>query len=216
MNVFRQLPILCLLLLVALLTGSSVSCQSQEPAPATPAPENGLPTAPSSGEPLPPSSESWSSDGVIGTQEYLGEMAYDGYELYWINDGEFVYFAIKAKTTGWVALGIQPGSKMKGADMIFGSVSDGEAVVIDSFGVDNFGSHPPDTELGGTADILEFGGSEADGYTIIEFKRALDTGDPQDIALSIGDNNIIWSYGSGDTPTTKHQNRGYGEITLNG
>jgi hypothetical protein len=84
------------------------------------------------------------------------------------------------------------------------------------FCTDDFGSHPPDTELGGTFDITSFGGKEADGYTTIEFKRALDTGDRYDNRLSIGGNKIIWSYGPADGLTQKHISRGYGEITITG
>jgi len=82
------------------------------------------------------------------------------------------------------------------------------------FSICDNGPHPPDTELGVTNDILEFGGSEEDGFTTIEFKRALDTGDDHDNPLSKGVNKIIWSYGSSDSPTLKHFNRGYGELNL--
>ena len=205
-----------LFLIVVFVIGSGVSCQSQAPASAPPAPSPGLPKAPSSGEsPLSPS-ESWSADGVIDSREYLSEMIYDGYELYWVNDNEFIYVAMKAETAGWVSLGIQPGSGMKDSDIIIGFVKDGKASVLDRFSTGVFGPHPPDTELGGTFDIVDFGGEEAVGYTIIEFKRALDTGDQYDKKLSIGENKIIWAYGPDDTPTTKHAKRGQGEITITG
>jgi len=103
---------------------------------------------------------------------------------------------------------------MKNADMVLGSVEDGEATVYDQFSTGDFGPHKADTELGGTDDILEFGGKEAGGYTIIEFKRALNTGDKYDHPLSKGANKIIWSYGSDDKSTIKHVNRGYGELDL--
>ena len=98
--------------------------------------------------------------------------------------------------------------------MVFGFVKDGETTVYDLFSTGNFGPHPPDTELGGTDDILDFAGREEDGHTTIEFRRALDTGDEFDNPLIKGKNQIIWSYGGGDTLTQKHTNRGYGEITL--
>jgi hypothetical protein len=216
LSTFHGMVIISLFLITVFITGSGVSCQSQTPASAPPTPSPGLPKEPTSGESNSQMLASWSADGVIGSREYLSEMTYDGYELYWVNDSEFAYVAMKAKTDGWVALGIQPGSRMKGADMIFGFVEDGEVNVLDSFSTDDFGSHPPDTELGGTFDIISFGGKEADGYTIIEFKRALDTGDQQDNKLSIGKNQIIWAYGSADALTPKHANRGYGEITITG
>lgn len=208
--------IIGLFLTTVLIAGSGISCQTQAPESAPPAPDPVLPPKPSSDEPDLPLLVEWSADGVINEGEYLSEMTYDGYELFWINDNEFAYIAIRVKTTGFVALGIQPGSRMKDADMIYGFVEGGEVSVLDLFAVDNFGTHPPDTELGGTSDITSFGGQEADGYTVIEFKRALDTGDRYDNKLSTGKNKIIWSYGLTDEPTRKHVNRGYGEITITG
>jgi hypothetical protein len=203
-----------LFLSMVVISGSGISCQSQSPASLEPTQRLTETTA--SGESPSPASESWSADGVIGSREYPNEAAYDGYELYWANDSKFVYVAMKAQTDGWVALGIQPGLRMKNADMILGFVKDGKVSVLDLFSTDDFGSHPPDTELGGTSDIISFGGKEADGYTVIEFKRALDTGDRYDNKLVLGENQIIWSYGSSDALNMKHINRGYGKITITG
>lgn len=213
---FRTVLIISLFLIVIFIIGSGISCQSQTPASESPAPSQGLPEAPSGGEPSSPPSESWVADGVIDSREYLSGMTYDDYELYWVNDHEFIYIAMKAKTAGWVSVGFQPGSGMKDADIIIGFVKDGEAGVLDQFSTGVFGPHPPDTELGGTFDVIDFDGKEADGYTIIEFKRALDTGDRYDNKLSIGKNQIIWSYGSSDEITMKHSKDGHGEITITG
>jgi hypothetical protein len=103
---------------------------------------------------------------------------------------------------------------MKDSDMILGFVKDGEAIVYDLYSTGNFGPHPPDTELGGSNDILDFGGSEKEGYTIIEFKRELNTGDKYDIQFSKGKIKIIWAYGSGDNLDLKHSARGYGELDI--
>jgi PKD repeat protein len=156
----------------------------------------------------------WLPDGVIDAGEYTKTNAYGDYEIYWRSDGEYIYIGMKAKTSGWVALGIQPGSRMKDADMVFGFVKGGQATVYDLFSTGDFGPHPPDTELGGTADIAEYGGKEQDGYTIIEFKRDLNTGDDYDNPLSSGVNKIIWAYGASDDLTLQHSTRGYGEIDL--
>lgn len=139
---------------------------------------------------------------------------YGDYEIHWRSDDQYVYMGIKAKTSGFVAMAVQPGSRMKDADMVFGFVKNGETTVYDLFSTGDFGPHPPDTELGGTNDILEFAGSEQGGFTTIEFKRKLVTGDKYDNPLSKGANKIIWSYGSTDELNRKHTNRGYGEINL--
>jgi hypothetical protein len=184
-----------------------MSCvQPAVPSP-TPAPAPPLPAQTAS-------AVSWSADGVIQPGEYAGMQSYTDCELSWLSDGQYIYIGMKAKTTGWVAMAIQPGSRMKNADIVLGFVKDGKATVYDQFSDVDFGPHPQDTELGGTNDILEFAGKEEGGYTTIEFKRKLDTGDKYDNPLAKGKNQILWSYGPDDTATSKHVNRGYGEITL--
>ena len=172
------------------------------------------PTVAPTSKPTQPPTEQWAADGEIKTGEYYGFNAYDDYEIYWRSDEQYVYIGLKANTNGWVAVAIQPGSRMKDADMLLGFIENGETTVHDQFSTGNFGPHLPDTELGGTEDILEYGGNEESGFTIIEFKRALDTGDKYDMPLSEGINKIIWAFGSSDNPALKHSARGYGEIEL--
>ncbi len=173
--------------------------------PAQPADEESTPAQPT---------ETWVADGIINSGEYSGGAEFGNYSLYWRSDNEYAYFGMQVMTTGFVALGIQPGTTMKDADIIFGYVEDGNAVVADLFSAGAFGPHHEDTELGGVNNITEFGGTENDGVTTIEFKRALDTGDEYDIPLDQGVNKVIWSYGSSDSMDRKHINKGYGEINL--
>jgi len=146
--------------------------------------------------------------------EYLGEMSYGNYEIRWLSDDQYIYIGIRAKTTGWVALGIKPTSAMKDADMIFGFVKDGAITVSDQFSTGTYGPHSPDTELGGTNDILEFDGKEEGGYTTIEFKRRLSTGDEYDNEFTKGTVKIIWAFGPDDEIAKKHAVRGDGEISI--
>jgi len=164
--------------------------------------------------PTPQLEEEWSSDGVIKVREYYGSSNYGDYTIHWRSDEQYVYIGMTVKTTGWIAMAVQPGSRMKDADMIFGFVKNGKVEVYDLYSTGNFGPHPPDTELGGTDDILVYGGKEEGGFTTIEFKRLLNTGDKYDISISKGVNKIIWAYGSNDSLTVKHSTRGYGEINL--
>ena len=173
--------------------------------------ETGLPTA--TGGPEQPG-ETWQADGVLGDNEYLNEMTYGDYEVRWRADEANIYFGIRAKTEGWLAIGLSPSSQMKDADMIFGAVSNGQSSISDQFSTGAFGPHSPDTELGGSDDIIEFGGREDGGFTTIEFSRALDTGDNYDNILTKGTIKIIWAYGSSDDFDRQHASRGSGVITL--
>ncbi len=154
------------------------------------------------------------ADGIISTGEYAHQQTYGSYELYWSNDAEYIYVGMKAKTTGFVALGIQPGFAMQDADIIFGIVKDGQAEIYDMFSTGTWGPHPLDTALGGTSDITVFGGTEENGYTTIEFKRALNTNDEYDNPLNSGNNKIIWAFGTSDDLNIQHSTRGSGAIVL--
>ncbi len=192
---------------------SGASCQTAglSPSPSPPAPTPEKEPAPAS-ESTPPAG--WSADGIISPGEYTAVNRYNNFEIHWASDEQNIYIGMRARTGGWLALGIQPGSRMRDADMIFGFVKDGVITVFDLFSTGDFGPHPPDTELGGTDDILESGGSEEGGYTVIEIKRELTTGDKYDHPLAGGVNKIIWAYGSADELTLKHTQRGYGELNL--
>lgn len=149
---------------------------------------------------------------MIGVGEYQKSKAYQGWEVHWASEGENAYFALRAKTSGWVAIGFQSGSRMNQADMVLGLVSSDKAAVYDLYSTGDFGPHPADTELGGSNDVAEFGGKEAEGYTIIEFKRRLKTGDRYDYDLTKEVHKIIWAYGSSDSFLFAHIAKGYGEI----
>ena len=157
----------------------------------------------------------WVADGIISPGEYPAIVKpHSDYAISWRSDGQFIYVAMQAKTAGFVAVGFKPTQFMMNADMVFGFVKNGQASIYDMYSTGEFGPHPPDTDLGGTNDIIEFGGKEEGGDTTIEFKRALNTGDKYDQPLLPGTNKIIWSYGLNDEITQKHVVRGSGEIGL--
>ncbi len=161
-----------------------------------------------------PQSVPFNADGVITAGEYTDNQTYGDFQIYWNNDDKYVYVAMKAKTIGFVAVGIQPGVTMLNADIILGFVKDGKTQVFDLYSTGAFGPHPQDTELGGTNDVLQSGGGEDGQYTIIESKRALNTGDKDDNVLVKGTNKIIWAYGPNKDLNLKHSSRGYGQIEI--
>jgi len=160
----------------------------------------------------------WKADGAIAEHEYSHDLvlAKGKLAVYWKNDSEHLYMALKGETTGWVAIGFKPTSRMKNADMVFGWVEDDKATVLDLYSTGSFGPHPPDEELGERNDLLEVGGKEEDGFTIIEFKRKMDTGDKYDKAFTPGGTiKFIWAMAGADSFTLKHNiAKGRGEIVL--
>jgi hypothetical protein len=205
-----------ILLFVILLTLGLAGCQApaQQLPPAPPPPAAPAPSTPPPAATPAASAVAWAADGVITPGEYQGNKSFGDYELNWTADGQYVYMGMKAMTPGWVAVGFDPESMMKNADIVQGYLKDGKLSIADMFSSNQFGPHPPDTEQGGTDDILAAGGKTENGYTTVEFKRKLDTGDKYDKPLHKGLNKIIWAYGSDPQFTIKHTARGSAEIDL--
>lgn len=160
-------------------------------------------------------SEEWKPDGTVGANEYsrsiaLSSPAKQGYsggdmEIYWKNDAEYLYMAMRSKTSGWLAVGFEPSEWMKDADMVIGWIYETGAVLDDEYCTGNYGPHVDDTELGGTNDILASGGKQDRGYTVVEFKRKLNTGDKFDKAFSPGQSiTTIWAVADSNDHDIKH------------
>ncbi len=213
-----SIPVILLLciLIISLLSACQSSSQTQTPPAVTP------PTPPANPpEAQPPApvvttgtAIKWVADGVISADEYQQTRTFNGFTINWSNDNNYIYIGMQAKTAGWVAVGFGAETFMKNADIIEGSVKDGNLTIADMFCAVEIGPHPPDTQSGGTDDILASAGKFDNGYTVIEFKRKLDTGDKFDKPLSKGINKIIWAYANEPLLTLKHSSRGSGEIEL--
>jgi hypothetical protein len=158
----------------------------------------------------------WAADGTISDGEYAQEADFDGIRLWWMNDDTHLYLAMEGDTTGWVAVGLNPELGMKGANYIFGFVADGEAQLWDAWGMERTGAnHPPDSDLGGSNDIVDFAGVEEDGVTRFEAKIPLDSGDEYDNALEPGESYpVIVAIGDRDEFNAYHLKYASGEIAL--
>jgi hypothetical protein len=216
----RQVPVI--LLLCVLITVLPAACQpspqAQTPAAVIP-PATTLPATPPSNPPSAPvvapgTDVKWVADGVISENEYPQTKTYADFSISWSNDSDYIYIGMKAETAGWVAVGFGAETLMKNADIVEGSVTEGKLTIADMFCAVEIGPHPPDIQSGGTDDILASAGKFDNGYTTVEFKRKLDTGDKFDKPLAKGINKIIWAYANEPVLTIKHSSRGSGEIEL--
>ena len=137
------------------------------------------------------------------TQEFQ-KLEKNGVKLEWKAKGVSLTIRVSASTLGWVAVGIDPSTKMKDADYIIGYVKDGIATVEDQFG-DTPYSHKRDKDLGGKDSILMKAGSEKNGVTTLTFSILLDSGDTYDKKIVAGKKyTVIVAYGSADSMTMKH------------
>lgn len=157
-------------------------------------------------------------DGVIKEGEYDTQypLQEGAVKVYVKLEPPFISVGIVAPTKGWVGIGFDPISVMDQADMVIGWVdSGGNPHALDCFSTGLFGPHPPDTELGGTNDLVSFGGREEGGNTVVEFKRPLRTSDPYDKPIDPSKPlKIIWAYGETDNFDDMHTASGSAEINL--
>jgi hypothetical protein len=159
-----------------------------------------------------------------GTAEVSPEQTEDGFtkveakemEFRWKVDGQQIDFVVSAPTTGWVAVGFDPSTAMKDAQMIFGFVENGTVQIRDHFGDGAF-SHKADTALGGSDDVRSPGGSEENGNTTLSFSIPIDSGDQYDVPLKPGtEHTVLFAYGPDgeDNFTAKHSFRVKVDLTL--
>lgn len=157
-------------------------------------------------------------DGIIEDGEYPYNASFDQgrFQIFWDINGDILELGITARASGWLSLGISPTVGMKDADMIIGWVDDSDRVfVFDAYSTGEIGPHPPDTELGGTDDILEFGGTQTGDRTTIEITRNVNSTDLYDKNFrSVETLEIIWGYSESDMFDDYHSARGSGEIII--
>jgi hypothetical protein len=157
-----------------------------------------------------------STDGVISAGEYAHKSTFGPLTVYWSNDSKYLYLAMEADTTGWLSIGLDYDNGMAGANYLIGAIVDGKVVVEDSFGNSQGRTHhSPDTSLGGTNDIVAFGGSYTGGITRLEAQIPLDSGDKYDKPLKPGQAvPVILAIGSTNDLTSMHPFTSYGLIQL--
>lgn len=131
-------------------------------------------------------------------------------------DGQNLEGKIIGESTGWVAVGFNPTSVMRNANIIIGYVNGANTSIRDDWGNSNT-SHVSDTSQGGTSDVTLISGNEAAGVTTIHFTIPLVTADQYDRPLQVGSTyTVILARGANgaDNYTGMHADAGYGSINL--
>lgn len=156
-------------------------------------------------------------DGEIteGEYEHSADLSGD-FLLCWQVYDDTIFFAMSAITDGYLAVGFDPEFLMKGADMVVGWVNGtGNAIVIDAYSTGQFGPVVQDIDQGGTDDILASAGTVQEGWTTIEFSRALITGDQYDKDIPLlGEFVLMWAVGSVFDPSIMPEDGGMGTISI--
>lgn len=152
---------------------------------------------------------------AVSAMEYQHKLEVKDMTFYWTIEGDQILVQLSAQTTGWVGIGFDPEDAMGGADIVIGAVKNGKFKVEDHF-ADRKRGHSNDKKLGGTNDVLNTSGSEADGVTTIAFTRPLKTDDKYDKEIKTeGSYRIMLAYGAGrDSFKTRHPYRVVYDIDL--
>jgi len=152
-------------------------------------------------------------DGRIGEDEYRNRLVdpATGMRVHWQNDDVVLYVGLVSPGTGWLSIGFGPQRMMQGANIVIAAIA-GQAFTIE----DHYGNAPTSHRRDDVDHILQAGGSEAEGRSIVEFAIPLNSNDPQDVALQPGSEvTIILAYhGADDRLTAIHSARSTTSIRL--
>lgn len=159
-------------------------------------------------------------DGVVAGSEY-SHMYHDemiGMTLRWEAVDDVMYICMQAPATGWVGLNFMPMDGTIHGDTVIGYVEPDLQVTFMSDQVAPGNAHFPhydDRQFGGEISFLEIAGTEVDGVTIIEFSRALMTGEPTDAAfMDMGLMTMISYHPTADDYVSYHS-KWYNVVTIN-
>jgi len=125
----------------------------------------------------------------------------------WKIEGDDITIRLSAPTEGWVAVGFNPSRMMKDADFKMAYVDGNSVVLQDHYGTGNI-SHKKDIDVDGTDNFELISGKEEDGWTTVEFKMPLDSGDSRDTPLVEGEEtHVLLAYATRDNFSRKHRRR---------
>lgn len=108
------------------------------------------------------------------------------------SDEEEVIFRVTAKTLGYVGIGFNEKSSMKGADILLAWVDDHTGIVnlLDSHGIEEMNAAPV-TDV--SQDVQVLSGSQNETHTTVTFARKWQTCDPQDHQLTSDTIRVLWA-----------------------
>ncbi|MBE0636443.1 hypothetical protein IH601_10650 [Candidatus Bipolaricaulota bacterium] len=159
-------------------------------------------------------------DGVVTEGEYA-HMVLDeliGMMVRWQAVGDTMFIAMIAPGTGWVGLNFMPNNGTVHGDTVIGYVDGDTQETFLSDQVAPGDAHFPhydDRQHGGERSFIEVAGSEVDGVTIIEFSRALNTGESTDaVFMDMGLMTMISFHPTADDYVSYHS-KSYDVVTIN-
>ena len=133
------------------------------------------------------------------------EVSQIGMTVKWKVEAASLDVIVHAPAKGWIAVGFDPETLMKGSEIVIGYVdSGGQTTIVDHYS-DQLTSHKADVELGGTDDVTVISGEETDAGTTLHFSIPLNSGDKFDKTLTAGaTHKMMLAYGATDDFMSAH------------
>ena len=124
--------------------------------------------------------------------------------LKWKIQGGNIEIKVTSPENGWLAVGFDPDSLMKGANFLIGYVDDEGGHMEDHYGNKSI-EHESDITLGGSDNVTLIDSSESASGTMLHFSIPLDSGDEYDKPLVAGQTHkILLAYHESDDFVTEH------------
>lgn len=127
------------------------------------------------------------------------------FQLQWTYDKDtgMFYFNMKCQSTGWCGVGFadskmnSDGKGMKNYDIAIGGKRADAELYLEDYWSSGLGK-PAVDEL---KNVTLMNATEMDGYTMVDFKRPANTGDPKDVSI-MSDTEVWIMYGSNPNDAT--------------
>ncbi|KAI4904964.1 hypothetical protein NFI96_016649 [Prochilodus magdalenae] len=108
------------------------------------------------------------------------------YVVKWKFNETSITFEVEGETRGYIGFGLSPNGAMASADLVIGGVANGIPYLHDYFADSSRGVHKDPVQ---SYKLLY--GKENHTHTVLGFSRDLQTCDPKDIAITVGENHCI-------------------------
>ncbi|MCG8567908.1 MAG: DOMON domain-containing protein [Desulfobacterales bacterium] len=153
--------------------------------------------------------------GLCFAGKYAHTLKMKNMDVFWTLKEDKIHFKLSAKTTGWVAIGIDPETVMQGGHIIIGAVKKGKVKIQDHYANKKRG-HKKDEKLGGKSHVKNPKGSEKNGTTVIRFTLPLDSGEKWDKPIKVNaPTRVMFAYGTGrDSFSTGHKFRAVYDVNF--
>lgn len=133
------------------------------------------------------------------------EVTQIGMTVKWKAEATSLDIIVHAPAKGWIAVGFDPETLMKGSDIVVGYVDSGAQTTIVDHYADQLTGHKADADLGGTNDVTVISGEETEAGTTLHFSIPLNSGDKFDKVLAAGTTHkMMLAYGTTDDFTSPH------------